>query len=66
LTYQQPLNIERNKMNKQELAEAKLSVLWQQQQLAMDNIENATTDEDCKAWQLELARINRALAKARS
>lgn len=53
-------------MNKQELAEAKLSVLWQQQQLAMDNIQNQDTDADRKAWELELARINRALAKARS
>jgi hypothetical protein len=53
-------------MDKQELKEAKLSVLWQQQQLAMDNIENAMTDEDCKAWQIELARINRALQKARN
>jgi len=53
-------------MNQQELKDAKLSVLWQLQQLAMDNIENAMTDEDCKAWQLELARVNRALAKARN
>jgi hypothetical protein len=53
-------------MDKQELKDAKLSVLWQQQQLAMDNIENCDTDEDRHAWSLELARINRALAKARN
>jgi hypothetical protein len=53
-------------MDKQELKDAKLSVLWQQQQLAMDNIENAMTDEDRRAWEIELTRINRALQKARN
>ena len=53
-------------MTAQEMAEARLSVLWQLQQLALDNIENAHEDADRKAWEAELARINRRIQKARN